>query len=77
MVLIVETGISLMELDCLSKHLIIILLRFVELGRVEIGRNSGANSPTVGIYHCDISTNAVHDDTDISVERHSICGTVY
>ena len=34
--------------------------------RVDIRRNSNANSPT-GIYRCDIPTNAVHDDTDISV----------
>ena len=31
MVLIVETGISLMELDCLSMHLIIIPMSFVGL----------------------------------------------
>ena len=35
--------------------------------RVDIRRNTNANSPTVGIYRCDIPTNAVHDDTDISV----------
>ena len=29
-------------------------------------RNRGANSPT-GIYRCDIPTNAVHDDSDISM----------
>ena len=34
--------------------------------RVDIRRNTNANSPT-GIYRCDIPTNAVHDDTDISV----------
>ena len=33
--------------------------------RVDLRRNHGT-SPT-GIYRCDISTNAVHDDTDISV----------
>ena len=33
---------------------------------VDLRRNSDANSPT-GIYRCDIPTNAVHDDTDISV----------
>ena len=33
---------------------------------VDIRRNSNATSPT-GIYRCDIPTNAVHDDTDISV----------
>ena len=35
--------------------------------RVDLRRNSNANSPTVGIYRCDIPTDAVHDDTDISV----------
>ena len=34
---------------------------------LDLRRKSGANSPTVGIYRCDIPTNAVHDDTDISV----------
>ena len=34
---------------------------------VDIRRNTNANSPTIGIYRCDIPTNAVHDDTDISV----------
>ena len=34
---------------------------------VDIRRNHHINSPTVGIYRCDIPTNAVHDDTDISV----------
>ena len=34
---------------------------------VDIRRNSDVNSPTVGIYRCDIPTNAVHDATDISV----------
>ena len=34
--------------------------------RVDIRRRNNANSPT-GIYRCDIPTNAVHDDTDISV----------
>ena len=33
--------------------------------RVDLRRNSGANSPT-GIYRCDISTNAVHDDSEQS-----------
>ena len=35
--------------------------------RVVLRRNRGTNSSTVGIYRCDIPTNAVHDDTDISV----------
>ena len=34
--------------------------------RVDLRRNTNANSPT-GIYRCDIPTNAVHDDDDISV----------
>ena len=34
--------------------------------RVDLRRRNNANSP-VGIYHCDIATNAVHDDTDKSV----------
>ena len=35
--------------------------------RVDIRRNTNANSPTVGIYRCDIPTNAVHHATNISV----------
>ena len=34
--------------------------------RVELRRANNAISPT-GIYRCEIPTNAVHDDTDISV----------
>ena len=34
--------------------------------RVELRRSNSATSPT-GIYRCEIPTNAVHDDTDISV----------
>ena len=34
---------------------------------LDLRRKSGANSPTVGIYRCDIPTGAIHDDTDISV----------
>ena len=67
MVLIVETGISLMELDCLSLHLMLILLRFVYL---DLRRSHYVNSPT-GIYRCDIPTDAADDD-DTSVR-----GTVY
>ena len=37
-----------------------------EQRRVELRRANGATSPT-GIYRCEIPTNAVHDDTDISV----------
>ena len=52
--LIVETGISLMELDCHSG------LIFESLGdqRVNLFRRSGGNSP-VGIYRCYIATVAV------------------
>ena len=34
--------------------------------RVDLRRRNSATSPT-GIYRCDIPTNAIHDDTDISV----------
>ena len=37
-----------------------------EQQRVELRRVNNAISPT-GIYRCEIPTNAVHDDTDISV----------
>ena len=37
-----------------------------EQQRVELRRTNNAISPT-GIYRCEIPTNAVHDDTDISV----------
>ena len=36
--------------------------------RVIIRRTNDANGPT-GIYRCDIPTNAVHDDSDISVRE--------
>ena len=35
--------------------------------RVDVRRNSGTDSPTVGIYRCDIPTNDIHHATDISV----------
>ena len=35
--------------------------------RVDIRRRSSATASPVGIYRCDIPTNAVHDDDDISV----------
>ena len=34
---------------------------------VDLRRNRHVNSPIIGIYHCDIPTNAVHDENDISV----------
>ena len=37
-----------------------------ETQRVDLRRRNNANSP-VGIYRCDISTNAVHHDNDIAV----------
>ena len=37
-----------------------------EAQRVDLRRRNSATSP-VGIYRCDIPTNVVHDDTDISV----------
>ena len=37
-----------------------------ETQRVDLRRNSDANSPT-GIYRCEIPTRAVHDDRDILV----------
>ena len=36
--------------------------------RVDLRRRNSTTSP-VGIYRCDIPTNAVHDDTDISVRE--------
>ena len=64
MVIIVETGFSLTELDCLLLHLVMIPMRVVELTYV-----IGTIPPhqLVYIYHCDIPTVAVHDNTDISV----------
>ena len=46
-----------------------------EYKRVDLRRINNANSP-VGIYRCDIPTNAVHDDTDTSV-RDTIYMGVY
>ena len=37
-----------------------------EARRVDVHRRNSATSP-VGIYRCEIPTDAVHDDTDISV----------
>ena len=34
---------------------------------VDLRRNIGINSPTAGIYRCDVPTIAVNDDTDTSV----------
>ena len=43
--------------------------------RVDL-RRLNANSPS-GIYHCDISTEAVHDDEDISVRASVYVGIYY
>ena len=37
-----------------------------EAQRVDLRRHNSVTSPT-GLYRCDIPTNAVYDDTDISV----------
>ena len=58
MVLIVETGISLMELNCHSPHRVLIVVELIY------------------VYGCDIPTNDVHDDTDISV-RVTVCVGLY
>ena len=42
------------------------IYEFRRAQRVDLRRSNNANSPT-GIYRCDIPTNAVNDDTDISV----------
>ena len=41
--------------------------------RVDLRRRNSATSP-VGIYRCDIPTNAVYDDTDISVRDTAYVG---
>ena len=55
---IVETGISLMELNCRSLEMVI-LLRIVELNELTY---NNANSPS-GIYRCFITTEAVQDNS--------------
>ena len=44
--------------------------------RVDLRRSRDVNSPTAGIYRCDIPTNAVHDATGISV-RDTVCVGLY
>ena len=44
--------------------------------RVDLRRRNNANSPT-GIYRCDISTNAVHHATDISVRDRPVYVGLY
>ena len=44
--------------------------------RVDLNRRNNANSPS-GIYHCDIPTNAVHDDNDTSVRETVYVGLYY
>ena len=67
MVLIVETGISLMELDWDSIFYDSDIYESRGSQRIDLRRRNSANSPTVGIYRCDIPTVAVHDNTDTSV----------
>ena len=44
------------------------IYEFRDAQRVDLRRSAAnANSPTVGIYRCDIPTDAVHEDTNISV----------
>ena len=52
---VLETGFSLMELDYEARGAQIVSIH-----------HTTVTGPT-GIYHCDIATSAVHDDTDISV----------
>ena len=44
--------------------------------RVDLRHRNNANSP-VGIYRCDIPTNAVHDDTDTSVRDRPVYVGLY
>ena len=44
--------------------------------RLDLRRSTNANSP-VGIYRCDIQTNAVHEDTDISVRDRPVYVGLY
>ena len=63
-----ETGISLTEIDCHSLAVMLVFMRLVEfrLQRVELRRRNNADSQS-GIYRCDIPTVAVHHETDTSV----------
>ena len=59
-----ETGISLMELDCHSLHLILVFFENRGPQRVDLRRAH----TLVGIYRCYIPTNVVDSsDTDNSV----------
>ena len=66
MVLIVETGISLMELDWDSLTMVI-SMRVVVLRELIYVVGTIPPHQLVAIYRCDIPTNAIHDDRDISV----------
>ena len=44
----------------------VVIVEGREAQRVDLRRKGNANS-LVGIYHCDITTNAVNSDTDINV----------
>ena len=72
MVSIVETGISLMELDCHSLEAI--ENRIAQT--VDLRRRNGATS-AVGIYRCDIPTIAVHDDDDDNSVRETVYVGLY
>ncbi|CAI8019051.1 Tyrosine-protein phosphatase Lar, partial [Geodia barretti] len=50
---------------------------FRDAQRVDIRRWNNANSPTVGIYRCDIPTNNVNDDDDISVRDRPVYVGLY
>ena len=52
------------------------IFEFRNAERVDLRRNNNANSP-VGIYRCDIPTNAVYDDSDISVRDTVYVGLYY
>ena len=47
-----------------------------EAQRIDLRHRNNANSP-VGIYRCDIATNAVHDDNDISVRDRPVYVGLY
>ena len=66
MVLIVETGISLMGTRLPFSSSSVNTFEVRETQRVDLRSKSSANSPTGG-YCCDIPTAAVHNDTDRSV----------
>ena len=70
-----ETGISLMETVGFSSGTDGIY-ETRDARRVDLQRRNNVNSP-VGIYRCDIPTNAVHDNTDISVRDRPVYVGLY